>query len=569
VSILRDGDERRMRGLGASSASDRIDGALVDRTNDAFLAVLRQEAANRAERALTPREREDKKEGQDSSMRLRRVESAVRADAEAEVAQLRARARAKDAAAGTAAAEHRHNVEAHRARMSGTEKLFADAAASVTKDFLSYLPSEDCLMCEDVAQTWRETFPCAGNAEPNWTPNDSVDFPACAFAAPCDSFRGETVEETSALQGVCQAEKDRFYSSMPDGLSMWKAVYEDRENTMQRLKDWPAPDVEIGVARPYQICRSLGVCTEDDKSCEDEFAMMECRDDPGCTPVVPKDAEPTGSGPGGDARYIMRPQVQKSDDSVACPQNCYMCYWIVRAFPLFQDYCQPMPDPLTRELHPFFNADNLEKNKLKWSRNEWVWSEASNTGGGSKKGPWATAKGSAGRSKLNGRVAGEMRGLGSPDFPPDESFGTLNKKLGDARARAYGTKETHRKCMDLWREFEMSPKARFLIQYKDRFGNHPWNANTACKCLGRCAYNSYEAMDLLPQCQYEHNSDMVASLFPDLPADLGAAKELDSFVRGGTQLRNVFDVKSGSGARFGGSGLLGNQDGMGRGGPFN
>lgn len=35
-------------------------------------------------------------------------------------------------------------------------------------------PSGECAICEDVVQTWRETFPCSGAFEPDWTPDNSV-----------------------------------------------------------------------------------------------------------------------------------------------------------------------------------------------------------------------------------------------------------------------------------------------------------------------------------------------------------------------------------------------------------
>jgi hypothetical protein len=77
--------------------------------------------------------------------------------------------------------------------------------------------------------------------------------------------------------------------------------------------------------------------------------------------------------------------------------------------------------------------------------------------------------------------------------------------------------------MDMWLEFLSSPKARFTLQYRDSFGNHPWNAHSACKCLGKCSYNAYESLDLDKQCVYEDNADRAFILFPDLEPFADAA----------------------------------------------
>ena len=65
-----------------------------------------------------------------------------------------------------------------------------------------------------------------------------------------------------------------------------------------------------------------------------------------------------------------------------------------------------------------------------------------------------------------------------------------------------------------------------MISYLDTLGEHPWNANTVCKCLGKCPYNSFEALDLMTACVYEDNPDRTASLFPDLPTNMFDLEQL-------------------------------------------
>ena len=71
-----------------------------------------------------------------------------------------------------------------------------------------------------------------------------------------------------------------------------------------------------------------------------------------------------------------------------------------------------------------------------------------------------------------------------------------------------------------------------MISYLDRLGEHPWNANTVCKCLGKCPYNSFEALDLMTACTYEDSADRVASLFPDLPTNMFDLEALAQNFRG-------------------------------------
>jgi hypothetical protein len=97
---------------------------------------------------------------------------------------------------------------------------------------------------------------------------------------------------------------------------------------------------------------------------------------------------------------------------------------------------------------------------------------------------------------------------------------------GKERQSIYGKDETIdmtgikqpklKDCFEKWIDISNSAKARYLIQYVDRFGPYDWNPLTACQCLQLCKYDSIEAFDMASSCDYEEIEVRTASLFPDL-----------------------------------------------------
>lgn len=74
------------------------------------------------------------------------------------------------------AMEARQQLRALRAAQSGPgdEMRFAREATTLGSSLSGSeakapdVPGLECLVCEDVVQTWRETYPCAGGLEPEW-----------------------------------------------------------------------------------------------------------------------------------------------------------------------------------------------------------------------------------------------------------------------------------------------------------------------------------------------------------------------------------------------------------------
>ena len=124
-----------------------------------------------------------------------------------------------------------------------------------------------------------------------------------------------------------------------------------------------------------------------------------------------------------------------------------------------------------------------------------------------------------------------------PLFPNFKNNESPKCNEGKERQSIYGQDETItvqgkvdqpqlKDCFEMWNNIANSAKARYLIQYVDRFGPYDWNPLTACQCLQQCKYDSIEAFDMASSCAYEDIEIRTASLFPDLVMIPGTDSEV-------------------------------------------
>ena len=277
-----------------------------------------------------------------------------------------------------------------------------------------------CRACVDVAQTWRETSACVGATDPLRQAREINDAQGCGFTSHCDMY------ETAEKQEACIEMKSDFrqdYSTMRviyDGIKAKESMYD--------------------------ICKNLGKCLDQSSAegskCAQALNTHDCVDDPFCT---------------------------KRHD---CSNSCYMCFWVVKTFPLFQEECYKgvsnggIPPPRPK--------------------------------------PQMQLPSAGGRRRLL-----QEEGLGSPKFSPAPQNAANPAVLSDY-------------CFKLWDDVEASVKNRYLISYKSQLGGTDWSAQTVCQCMKLCPYDSREALDLLSMCardELNNNKNMEAikrSLFPDL-----------------------------------------------------
>ena len=155
-----------------------------------------------------------------------------------------------------------------------------------------------------------------------------------------------------------------------------------------------------------------------------------------------------------------------------CDETCYMCYWQVKTWPVFQGECgkagggvRPPPEP----------PKKLRRRRRLFRRRR--------------------------RLLL-------YPGLGSPPVTPQPENAASPAELNNV-------------CWDTWDEFEKTPKARYLAGMVDQLGDIPWEANTVCKCLGICPFDEFEAVQLKNSCSW----------YEDDPIITGKEKFVFCFVR--------------------------------------
>jgi len=201
--------------------------------------------------------------------------------------------------------------------------------------------------------------------------------------------------------------------------------------------------------------------------------------------ICPKQASPEGADCAREFnKYECNDDIECKSAREACDARCFACYWQVRVWPSFQGECKralgggpPPPEP--------------KKNKLRLRRR-----------------------------RLLTRAPHLLPGLGSPPLDPQPKNARQPAELANL-------------CWNTWDLFEKSSKARFLSGMVDQLGNLPWEANTVCKCLGICAYDEFEGIQLLSACDWHDDDPGIAeALFPDISPSLNAA------IRNNKQLKN-------------------------------
>jgi hypothetical protein len=304
-----------------------------------------------------------------------------------------------------------------------------------------------CRACVDVAQTWRETFPCAGNADTLSSAREADDTHGCGFTSHCDMF------ETPEKQSLCN--------------NMKLEIRDDRFKTQQIIKGLR------GKESYYNICLEMGKCdspsTGEGSKCAKVMNDKNCAYDPFCK--------------------------ERSE----CNDRCYMCYWVVKTFPVFEEECY-------RGVHN--GAAPPER------------------------------KHPPGLSRRRRRVLGKpelKEGLGSPPYEPAPEHASNPAQLGDY-------------CFQLWDQIEGSARDRYLISYKSSLGGNDWNAQTACQCMKLCPFNELEALDMMSVCARDELDigggldGIKKSLFPDL---VRGAAEVSQFTRNvDSELREKQDQKN-------------------------
>lgn len=394
-------------------------------------------------------------------------------------------------------------------------------------------PSRTCRICEDVAQTYHDSYRCAGEDVDLWGPGDAPSIPACDQAKfACDKLTGD-------LSEACATMEHSFVEDTDLARSLWTA------------------QMEFG--RPYDTCVKMGKCERDPNPfegdltpCHAVFNSVDGQHDP------------------------LLPAFTSS-----CSEECYLCTWLVREWPLFQEICTPegtrlpnsidpdrsivkinaehgleaaaeaeqqevqqeaflehqhqqelqaehagnLPVPLQQRIirrgeddalmrHTY--ASQLESRASDAGADEVFLEESIDLRSNSRSASRAqsqsqsNAKGMARAwSKATTRA---IHGVLSAQSRPHKDL--LYSTPGDEEEGPALTESSFRDdCFIMWRYFARSRKAKFFASWKRNIGtertpadverSNNWDANVVCKCLGQCELDPFEHLGLIRACRYD------------------------------------------------------------------
>ncbi|GAB5353564.1 hypothetical protein AAMO2058_000046400 [Amorphochlora amoebiformis] len=401
-------------------------------------------------------------------------------------------------------------------------------------------PDIACRVCEDVAQTWHDQFPCAGNtmALPGRFQEGGLTCNTPIFS--CNRVRGE-------LQEHCHSMVTEFQNAK-NSLQIWNSL--------------------VKGGNPYMTCHDLGKCEEADQGsqiskCHGAFEEELCAGDIYCKSFTEK-----------------------------CSEACYTCTWIIKSWPLFQEGCRPegVVDPVKNDFDyipegplKYRHADSSGKysdlpKPPKGASKSFLQFESQITSNSTNRRQPQTANerypyeleeglraalddivGESGEKKAwlshslhLGAVAYHLRrGYGEysqnpPEVPensqmfPDPNSVFLEMESGRWKNKK-GRRHKHRRrrkeaqqvmskrvdskviaeydklapaatCYAMWGRLWRSRKGRYFSSWKrdvsatydleDGLHGMAWDANTACKCMGKCSIQPNEDLQLIDACSY-------------------------------------------------------------------
>jgi hypothetical protein len=391
------------------------------------------------------------------------------------------------------------------------------------------LSSRACRICEDVAQTYHDVYQCAGNDVDAWGPGNDPLFSACEqpkFA--CEKLTGD-------LAQACQAMETELYEDDDKARTLWMA------------------QMEFGSS--YGTCVKLGRCEVDPAPEEHEY-----------TPC----------------HQVFKSEEGKNDFLHAgftsnCTEECYLCNWLVREWPLFQEICVPDGTHMANSIDPDRTVvKDTAMGKLKVLDQAKVANEAEQAaeeeaaaasasaadeangdaeasfverGYGSNNARWqqhgadeplgfvetgvkVSSMQRAWAKHTNKAIQGVLQHQSSARIVPrarneDLMFSEIHDEetAGEAGPVLSGT-DLKKDCFTMWRYFAKSRKAKFFASWKRTIGievtpadverSNMWDANVACKCLGQCGLDAFEHLGLISQCRYDDRDRLMMEFaFPN------------------------------------------------------
>jgi len=382
-------------------------------------------------------------------------------------------------------------------------------------------------VCQDVAASFRRQFPGLGAralTEPIvWGGAEAGGGQAMSPATPgCTAFARGSSTRLACLRARAGLQKDarqRYY--------VWAAL--------QNAGEAYGVCAELGQCDALPPADATGAPRDDTNSshavlqCYNAARTSHCGLDPACPAL-----------------------------RTACSDTCTACLWLMRSWPGFNGVCRPpvpaapaaaagstaaaagggkAPGKKSGKFRDDAMADLpvaavSEVALLEASLNQRPTStggastttgaSTTSAGGASTTGTGAPASTAAAAAPLTesawrSRVTPAIipRGLGSPPLEvSDVNVGASGGPDGETVQAA---------CFSLWNAVAALPDAVHRLTAEDSRLLYPWDALTACRCLGRCPYNSIDALAVQDAC---------GQPFEDGAPDLAARRMLSSLLPG-------------------------------------
>ena len=147
-----------------------------------------------------------------------------------------------------------------------------------------------CKACQDVANTWRRTYGCAGTTTPDKQPRTNDDVSGCRVTSHCNQFKGKKKREMCTLLRADFAKDDLALATIAENAK-------------------GEPPVNA-----YDTCVTLQKCqdkgdAQNGQKCYSALHGDNCQDDIFCK------------------------------GQADCSNECFVCYWVVTTWPVFSAEC--------------------------------------------------------------------------------------------------------------------------------------------------------------------------------------------------------------------------------------
>jgi len=337
------------------------------------------------------------------------------------------------------------------------------------------------MVCEDVVSTWHSMFKCVDSKL-----SEDVDF---RYLRSCQEprFSCDKLSEP-AHKVICQG---------------MHADWREQEPLRKRLA---FSYLESG--SPYHTCRKMTKCEERSSAPCKAYVLSEKRE-----------FRPT---------FVVPASV--------CTPSCYVCQWLVSDWPFFGEYCNALTDtaPATKkykyDLHPTADDSDSSLIGMKSTRRKTQKRKAfdlksmadtlrgdSHMAGGNALLKMAHAIRTRADDAFStaGALAGALAGLDGA------AKGLHNLPTSPDDDKALTDLSRHEKCWKMWDFVWRSRKARYFVQWRresivqwkinDMRNGNMWDANTVCKCLGKCRMGHLEHLSLIKQCRYGPAQELAMS----------------------------------------------------------